>query len=296
MKPTVRASAHQSTATVWGGSVFALAGLVMALTFPRLAVGDELQGAIAGWGSQVVGVDLSGDSIAVAAGSHHSLGFTRLWLSNRTIKGKENPTDTRCKNIVASTRNARASGLLSSATAFAVYAIAQVQVAERAQQAAQKPTGISDAQLDEYLKNFADLSLNYTYFEMRAAVIYKLVLNQGEEHVEALARAGLKRRPPAGLWARDLGLLAATWRGNGRTLEGERREAHFRKAFTSVRESCKAVEAARDEATLGDQKQTVAQQSISIQAIAQDLSTKQALGQLLSRLQQDLLYIADRGS
>lgn len=40
-----------------------------------VAVGQNQDGSIVGWGSQVVGVDLGRDFAAVAAGDNHSLGL-----------------------------------------------------------------------------------------------------------------------------------------------------------------------------------------------------------------------------
>src|SRR5262245_47877556 len=40
-----------------------------------IAAADAPQGAVVGWGGQVVGVDMSGPYLAVAAGGGHSLGL-----------------------------------------------------------------------------------------------------------------------------------------------------------------------------------------------------------------------------
>jgi alpha-tubulin suppressor-like RCC1 family protein len=40
-----------------------------------LVLADPPQGKIVGWGSQVVGTDMTGPFLSVAAGTHHSLGL-----------------------------------------------------------------------------------------------------------------------------------------------------------------------------------------------------------------------------
>ncbi|HDZ44665.1 MAG TPA: hypothetical protein ENH80_12085, partial [Phycisphaerae bacterium] len=65
-----------------------LAGLLA----PASAWAQNGNGSIVGWGSQVVGADLSADFVAVAAGASHSLGLKgdgsiRVWGSNSSGQG-----------------------------------------------------------------------------------------------------------------------------------------------------------------------------------------------------------------
>ena len=48
---------------------------IVGLSAAGPAWGQDGQGAIVGWGSQVVGVDLTADFVAVAGGGLHSLGL-----------------------------------------------------------------------------------------------------------------------------------------------------------------------------------------------------------------------------
>jgi len=49
--------------------------LSVTLSGPSIVQAQSNQGSIVGWGSQVVGVDLSSGFVAVAAGASHSLGL-----------------------------------------------------------------------------------------------------------------------------------------------------------------------------------------------------------------------------
>ena len=52
-----------------------VAGLVLLSLAPGLALAEGPAGSVVGWGSQVVGVDLTGPFTQVAAGGEHSLGL-----------------------------------------------------------------------------------------------------------------------------------------------------------------------------------------------------------------------------
>src|SRR3989304_452106 len=75
MNPSVRESSRRPAATIFGACVLALACVSVALTPVGIVTADPPQGAIVGWGAQVVGVDLSEGFVAVAAGGGHSLGL-----------------------------------------------------------------------------------------------------------------------------------------------------------------------------------------------------------------------------
>src|SRR3990172_9187365 len=75
MNRAIRENSRRGRGTIRGACVLALAGVSATLTPVGIVNADPPQGAIVGWGSQVVGVDLSGGFVGIAAGEVHSLGL-----------------------------------------------------------------------------------------------------------------------------------------------------------------------------------------------------------------------------
>ncbi len=75
MSSTVRAARCDAHRTRRGARVLVSTWIVATVIAASIARADPPQGAIVGWGSQVVGVNLSGGFVAVAAGESHSLGL-----------------------------------------------------------------------------------------------------------------------------------------------------------------------------------------------------------------------------
>src|SRR3990172_411306 len=75
MNPAIRENSRRGRGTIRGACVLALACVSATVTPAGIVKADPPQGAIVGWGSQVVGVDLSGGFVSVAAGVYHSLGL-----------------------------------------------------------------------------------------------------------------------------------------------------------------------------------------------------------------------------
>lgn len=78
---------------VWRVRMGVVVGVLLGLGAGEAYAG----GSIVGWGSQVVGVDLSGPFVAVAAGGWHSLGLKAAYRSPHPHSSEANPAATgRC--------------------------------------------------------------------------------------------------------------------------------------------------------------------------------------------------------
>ena len=73
MSSTVRAAKCDARRTRRAAHILFSAWIVATVTAAAIVIADPPQGSIVGWGSQVVGVDLSSGFVAVAAGFGHSL-------------------------------------------------------------------------------------------------------------------------------------------------------------------------------------------------------------------------------
>ena len=97
------------------------------------------------------------------------------------------------------------------------------------------PPTISDAELDEF-----EARLKYSQPHMVGSVIFGVIAEQGRNRVEALLRAGQTRRPAA-LWGIQWQMMFAQDRLEAKTLTGEARKEHFRKALAYLQESYDAT-------------------------------------------------------
>ena len=68
MNPAIRESAGRADAAIRGAWFVVCAWMIVTACGAAIVRAQPPQGAIAGWGSQVVGVDLSGGFVALAAG------------------------------------------------------------------------------------------------------------------------------------------------------------------------------------------------------------------------------------
>ncbi len=119
--------------------------------------------------------------------------------------------------------------------AIAFGASAGAQSVEKQASSEGAPATISDAELDGF-----EARLKYSQPHMAGSVIFGVIAEQGRDRVEALLRAGQTRRP-TGPWAIQWLMIFAQDRLEGKSLTGEARKEHARKALAYLQESYDAT-------------------------------------------------------